>query len=494
MFQRDLHFCLVCVSYNSPGRLKFPLLLAEYIRMKDANFVTDYIVHGSGYAAEATCELFSEKRRLQRWLDVEVALAHAQSQLGVIPDGVHQELKQKAKIENFDLFELKKQTDITKHSLMPLLDALDGICTPSASAYLHKSATTQDIQDTALAMEMKEVFRLVKLEIRAILCQMSEIIEAHKDTLMVGRTHSMPASPITFGLKIAGWADDLMRSLDRIEEAEPRICVAQMFGSVGSLAAFDGKGRETLRLLAESLDLHVPMTCWHASRDRVAEFVFIMAMVSTTVARFADELRTLNRAEIREVIMGFKKGEIGSSCMPHKRNPEDAEQIVVLGRLAKAQVGPMLESMIQEHERDYRGTRMEWPCVIQSVHYSYNALCIFKNILNNIYINKAQIVENAEDLSQFLFVERLLGYLSPKMGRKRAYSLVYNLTQISQDSKEDIKLKCMQSEELLREISRNELMNLFDIGNYLGEARQVVEQVSAKIRIYTHQKTEMKAA
>lgn len=462
--------------------------------MKDASFVTDYIVHGGGYATETTRDLFSEKRRLQRWLDVEIVLAQAQAKLGIIPEWVPKELEDKGKIANFDLFKLKQETEITKHSLMPLLNALDAICTSQTSTYLHKSATTQDIQDTAFSMEMKEVFGLVKVKIKQILIQLSGIIDEHRDTLMTGRTHSMPASPITFGLKIAGWADELIRNLDRIEEAEPRVCVAQMFGSVGSLAAFDGKGRETLRLVAESLKLGVPMTCWHASRDRVAEFVYLMAMVSTTVARFADELRTLNRAEIREVIMGFRKGEIGSSCMPHKRNPEDAEQIVVLGRLAKAQVGPMLESMIQEHERDYRGTRMEWPCVIQSVHYSYNALCIFENILKNIHINKAQIQENAENLSQFLFVERLLGTLAPRMGRTEAYDLVYNLTQISQDSKDDIKSACLRSEELLKQIPKKELMNIFDIGSFLGEARELVDQVREKIKLYSEEKPNLKAA
>ncbi|MGE4133733.1 MAG: lyase family protein, partial [Bdellovibrionales bacterium] len=310
---------------------------------------------------------------MQRWLDVEVALATAQEALGIVPIGVAAEMRKHADIRLYNLEHLKERTRVTKHSLMPLLTALESRLSPFACAHLHRGATTQDIQDTALALEMRDIFALMRRKIHETLELLKTLMQSHQFTLMAGRTHSMPASPITLGIKFAGWADELMRDLERLDQAEKRVCVVQLFGAVGTQASFDSRGQDLIKKFAELLGLGVPSTSWHASRDRVAEFTFVLAMVASSLARFADELRTLNRVEIREVIMGFQPGEIGSSCMPHKRNPEDAEQIVVLGRLAKAQVGPMLEAMIVEHERDYRGTRMEWPCVMQAAHYSYNA-------------------------------------------------------------------------------------------------------------------------
>lgn len=461
---------------------------------KNASFIIDFTVHGGGYADEATRKVFSETTRLQRWLDIEIALMSAQSDLGLIPQKAVKEAKSKAKIENFNLNELQESTRVTKHSLMPLLVALEKMCSPETAAHLHRGATTQDIQDTALALEIKDVLTLVKARCAEVLEKIKFLMHKHSETLATGRTHSMPASPITFGLKLAGWADELMRTVERIEQAESRLYVVQLFGSVGSMASFEGQGQELIRKFAKKLDLQAPDTSWHASRDRVAEFVYLLAMVSSSLARFADELRTLNRVELREVVMGFQKGEIGSSCMPHKRNPEDAEQIVVLARLTRAQLAPMIEGMIVEHERDYRGTRMEWPCVMQASHYTYNALVIFSGLLSNLFVNEERMEENAQQLSQFLFVEHLLGYLTRKIGRAEAFDIVYELTQISQDAHEDIKSRALSSKRLANHIDKEKLQNLFDIQQFVGESKSIIDSVAKKIEGFNSKRTHLKVA
>ncbi|MGE4132171.1 MAG: hypothetical protein AB7F86_11075, partial [Bdellovibrionales bacterium] len=148
---------------------------------------------------------------------------------------------------------------------------------------------------------------------------------------------------------------------------------------------------------------------------------------------------------------------------------------------AKAQVGPMLEAMIVEHERDYRGTRMEWPCVMQAAHYSYNAACIFSELMQNLRINDARLAQNVEELSQFLFVEHLLNVLSTKIGRGRAFDIVYEISQISLDLKENIRSRALQSEQLKSHISKEEIEDLFKVENFIGEASAIVNTVIAQI-------------
>lgn len=450
--------------------------------MKDSAFIIDYIVHGGGYACQPTLELFGEKNRLQRWLDVEVALVRVQSKLGIVPKKFADEISAKADIKAFDLRVLKEQTIITKHSLMPLINALESRCSPEARAFIHFGATTQDIQDTAMSIEIRDFLALLRVKILDLVALLIDLAERSRDLPMAGRTHSMPGSPITLGLKVAGWLDEIQRLVERIDQAVERMCCVQMFGSVGSLASFEGRGTEINSLLAQELGLSVARTSWHASRDRFAEFIFLTSLATAAVARFADELRTLNRLEVREVIMGFQVGEIGSTCMPHKRNPEDAEQVVVLSRLVRSLVSPSLEAMHLEHERDYRGTRMEWPIMMQACHYSYAAYEHFNKMISLLFVNEEKITENVNNWGQFLFVENLLLTLTKRIGRADAYDIVYELTQISQEKEEDVKTRALRDVRLKKYFSNDELVSLFDITQFLGESQDIVTRALADAR------------
>ena len=170
----------------------------------------------------------------------------------------------------------------------------------------------------------------------SLLDRLSVLASGTRNALMVARTHSIPALPTTFGLKVAGWIDELLRHRERLGEARKRILVVQLFGGVGTMAAFGDEAMLLLESFARRLSLDVPLAGWHVSRDRVTEFVSTLAMVTASLARIADEIRTLNRWEIGELEVGWTQQQIGSSTMPHKRNPEGCEQVVVLARLAKA--------------------------------------------------------------------------------------------------------------------------------------------------------------
>jgi adenylosuccinate lyase len=241
---------------------------------------------------------------------------------------------------------------------------------------------------------------------------------------MVGRSHAMPALPTTFGLKVASWIDELIRHLKRLKSMRPRIAVAQLFGGVGTMAGLGPHALDLLADFAPRLGLGIPITCWHASRDRVAEFVHVMAMLSASLARIADELRTLHREEIGEVFMHLSSSYIGSSTMPYKCNPENAEQVVTLSRLARAQVPLALEAMHVEHERDYRSTRLEWCCVADVSHYTLAALALMTKILDSLKVNTARMGERAQDFREQICAEQLVFALAPSLGKDVAYQLV----------------------------------------------------------------------
>lgn len=453
------------------------------------SFIIDYFVHGGNFSSSDSKRIFSELQTLQNWLDVEVALALAQAELNLIPQAAAAEIKSKALIENFDMQSMRDATVKTKHSLMPLINQLENMCSPETATFIHCGATTQDIQDTALALQLREVLDSVRNSTVKTISKLAPIARANEHTLMTGRTHSMTASPITFGLKVASWIDELIRHLERIEQARSRICVAQMFGSVGTMASFKGQGIEVLKHFAARLDLGVPDACWHVSRDRIAEFSTILASITATLARVADELRTLNRPEIREIEMGFQVGEIGSSCMPHKRNPEDAEQIVVLARLSRAQVPLSLEAMILEHERDYRGTRMEWPLVASVSHYAMAALNIFDDMISRLTVNSDRMERNALMNSQFLGVENLMMRLTEKIGRKDAYAISYQIANEALDLNINIKDYVLSSKKIGEFFSESEIAEIFDPTRFVGSVSEIVDRVLQKADRYVKPET-----
>ena len=355
----------------------------------ERSHVVDNAFHRGGYSTPDSRRVFCDLCRMQRWLDIEAALALCQAEMEMIPYEAANRIARSAKFELLDREAIAAGVAKTSHSLVPLLRALQKVIGSFSAQFLHHGATTQDIQDTSQSLEMRDVLDLVEQQLVSLLGKLETLALANRLQLTVGRTHAQPALPTTFGLKVAGWIDELTRAVVRIRQARPRLLVAQLAGGVGTMAAFRGRGPLLLEKFAARLGLGVPDVGWHVVRDRVAEYIFLLASMSATLARAADEIRTLCRPEFAELEERWEAGRIGSSTMPHKRNPENAEQVVVLARLCRAQVPLGLECMILEHERDYRGTRLEWPAIQEVSHYSLAALHFMTAVVDSITVRKA---------------------------------------------------------------------------------------------------------
>ncbi|HYG09372.1 MAG TPA: adenylosuccinate lyase family protein [Pyrinomonadaceae bacterium] len=447
----------------------------------DSSSIVDSRFYGHLFSTPASKRIFCDVCRLQRWLDVEAALSRVQARVGLISEQAAIDIADCAQVEKFNLKSISEHINTTGHSLTPVLNALASLCPGDSGNFVHFGATTQDIQDTAQSLELRDVLDEIHQLGWQILEKLEQLTIEYRDCVVVGRTHSVPALPTTFGLKVAGWIDEILRDLVRIEEMRKRVLVVQLFGGVGTMAAFGEHGLELIELFAQELGLGVPVNCWHSSRDRVAEFISGLAIFTCSLARVADEIRTLCRSEIGELQLPWPEGHIGSTTMPHKRNPEECEQVVALARLARAQVSLGMEAMIQEHERDYRCTRVEWPAIANVSHFSISAASILLGVLSGLSVRSEAMGSNVKGVSGWLCSERLLFALAKRLGKIEAYKLVYEVSRSAVESGRGLEEVARSNGLVRKHLGLEEIDDAFDFRRHLGSGRELTGRVLAAL-------------
>ncbi len=437
--------------------------------------IADSRFHGHNYSTPASRRIFCDDCRVRRWVAIEAALAESEAELGLIPTEAGDAIVHAAGAEGLDLDAVAQGIRRTSHSLVAVLGALQEACAGDAGQYVHYGATTQDIQDTGQALEMRDVLDVIDAGLTTIVGRLTRVARSERDTLMIGRTHARPALPITFGLKVAGWIDELLRHADRLETARARVLVVQLAGGAGTMAGFGTLGPRLLESFAGRLGLGVPLIGWHVARDRVAEYVVTLAMLAATLARIAGEIAILARPELGELGQRFTHGHVGSSTMPHKRNLESCEQVVVLARLARSAASLGLEAMIGEHERDGRSLRLEWPAVADVSHSTLGALGLVSDVLDRLTVHREQMAEQARREADSLCSEALMLALARHVGKQSAHGLVYELSQTAQSEGRSLKDAAEAATEVTAHLKPDELEAVFDPASYLGSAGTLVD-------------------
>lgn len=444
--------------------------------------ITDSQFYSSGYTTEEARKIFCDKYRYQRWIEIEGALASAQAELEIIPKSAAEALNEKAHIRHLDLDAVQNGIQKTSHSLLPLLAAWQDVCEQAAGEFIHFGATTQDIQDTGQVLEMRDVLAIVERDLRAILWRLTDLSERYADLVTIGRTHAQHALSMTLGLKMAVWLDEVWRNYERLKACKERVLISQLFGGVGTMDAFGEKGVELLTLFSERLGLKAPLTAWHASRDRGAEFLSAMAMISGTLARIADEIRSLARSETGELEEPFQMGKVGSSTMPHKRNPEMCEQVVVLARLIKANAGLGFEAMINEHERDYRAVRLEWVTMTDTSLFICGQLSLMKAILKDLIIHEHRIRQNVEKAATFISTEALMFRLGESIGKQTAHKVVYETSMEAIESDQPLIDVLMNHPDISGKFAREDLEKTIDPKNHIGMSQELTHRVTSYVK------------
>jgi adenylosuccinate lyase len=386
--------------------------------------LTDSEVYAHLWGTEELRGVFEERRRLQSWLDILTALAAAQAELGIVPASSAEAIAAAASVDRLDLAFVAAETRRTSHSTLGLIRGLGRVLPPEAREHVYYGATVQDVTDTWMALAMRAVAVVVDRDLRRIRALLVVLAERHRDTVMAGRTHGQPGSPVTFGLKAASWADEVDRHLARLREGVPRWLVGQLAGGVGTLAFFGDQGLELRSRFCARLGLADPGISWLTARDRLAEFGHLLAMVSATLARIGNEVYELQRPEIGELREPAAPEGVGSITMPHKRNPELAEHLVTLARLVRAQAGVLLEGMVAEHERDGRAWKAEWPAFPEVCLLTGTALALAERLLAGLEVDAGAMARNLAAARGATASEHLLAMLAPGLGKHRAQALL----------------------------------------------------------------------
>jgi len=444
-----------------------------------ASHIVDSRFFSGSYATEEARRIFCDLRRMQRWLDVEVALAGSQAELGIIPAAAAAALAETGRLERLAIDAIHADIVRTCHSLLPLLDAWQKTCTVEAGRFIHFGATTQDIQDTAQILEIKDVLALINRDLHSIANELVQLTDTYRDQVMIGRTHGQQALPTVFGLKTATWLDELLRNMQRLDECSGRTMVSQLFGGVGTMAAFGSNGIELLRLFSKKLGLADPLVAWHSTRDRTAELLSTMAILAGGLARIANEIYQLARDEICELEEPFYMGKVGSSTMPHKRNPELCEQVVVLARLIKANAMLGLDSLINEHERDYRAVRLEWVTITDSSLFLCAITGIMKNILGNLVVHGNTMLDNVEKSATLISTEALMFFIGDKIGKQKAHQLLYEVSMQAHDTNCSLLDLLLADKRIRAHFSAAQLKKAVEPAGHVGLAGELIDRVLA---------------
>jgi adenylosuccinate lyase len=452
--------------------------------------IVDSRYFGHGYATPQSRRVFCDVCRLQRWLDIEAALAASQAEVGLIPADAAAAIVAAAQIDNLD--RVRAEILRTGHSLVSLVSALQAACPGETGQYVHFGATTQDIEDTSQSLEMLEVLWLAHSALQGLVAELAALAQATATVPALGRTHAQPALPMSFGLKVAGWVDELLRDAERIMQARTRVAVAQLFGGVGTLVGFAGHGTALVARFAERLGLAAPTMGWHVARDRVAEYVSTLALTAGTLGRIADEIRTLSRPEYGEVEPAWVYGMVGSSTMPHKRNPEACEQVVVLARLACAQVPIALTAMAGDHERDGRALRLEWACVPDVSHYTLAALAILHGVVSGLEVHHDRLAANVHAVTDQVSTQALMLAMAEHLGKQSAYAWVYDRSQQALSHGRGLKAELLRTGEILEYLTRDQVEAVFDPARHLGESASLVADAVARARRWLSEATTWK--
>ncbi len=424
------------------------------------------------YSRDKMKQIWTEENKYKTWLEVEILAAEAWAKLGVIPEEAAKDIREKASFNEERILEIEKET---RHDVIAFLTNVAEYVGPAAR-YLHWGLTSSDMLDTAMAVRMKQSMEIIIEDVKECLETIKKRAFEHKNTVMIGRSHGIHAEPITFGLKLAIWYDEMKRNLKRLEAAKETISTGKISGAVGTFAHVDPKVEE---YVCEKLGLKpAPVSNQIVQRDRYAEVFTALAILSGTVEKIATEIRHLQRTEVLEVEEYFRKGQKGSSAMPHKRNPILSENLCGLARMVRAYCVPALENMPLWHERDISHSSVERFICPDGFITADFMLARLNGLLAKLVVYPENMKKNLNMLKGLIFSQQVLLKLTQKgVSREEAYKIVQRRAMEVWQGKGTFKERLLEDEDLPKYMSREEIEEIFDINYHLKHVDTIFQRV-----------------
>ena len=440
------------------------------------------------YGSPEMRAIFEERARFQRMLDVEAALAWARAEVGDIPKEAAQEIIEHSSLEYVKLERIREIERTTDHEVMALVDALAEVSGKGGS-YVHLGATSADILDTALALQLKDGVNIISHKLDNLEAVLLNLTKRYRDTLIIGRTHGQHALPMTLGLKFAVWLREIGRHIERLDECRPRVLVGKMSGAIGTMAGLGKNAIQIQGLVMERLGLSSPeVTSQIIQRDRYAELVCLFAMVSSSLDKFATEIRNLQRPEIDELGEPFQTGkQVGSSAMPQKRNPWRSESVSSIAKIERSLVSPAIEAIVTWHERDLSQSASERFVLPESFILIDHVLDSITRILSELRVNEAKMLENLMKWKDPMMSESVMIALTLKgMPRQDAHRLVQQIIFNSQQTGESFSTLLERNDAVSKLLSSSEIESCLDPKSYLGKSAQLVDLAVTKTSAERH--------
>jgi adenylosuccinate lyase len=420
--------------------------------------------------------IWSDQRRYETWLEVELAATDAMAEAGVVPADAARELRLKAR---FDIARIEEIEQVTQHDVIAFTTAVAEHAGPAAR-WLHFGLTSSDVLDTAQAIQMRQACDLIVKDIAGLMEVVRKRAEEHRRTPMIGRTHGVHAEPMTLGVKLALWYAELQRGLDRVLRARDAVSVGKISGAVGMFAHLDPaiEARVCERLGIEP----APVSSQVIQRDRHAELMAALAITAASLEKFALEIRGLQKTEIGEIEEPFAKGQKGSSAMPHKRNPIGAEQITGLARLIRGNAVAAFENVALWHERDISHSSVERVILPDSFIALDHMLRRFTRIVHGMVVYPERMLENLQRSRGVVFSGTVLLELARRgVSREQAYEWVQRNAMRAFHEKQDFKTLLLQDAELTRVLPQDEIEKAFDLNEHFRNVDAIFERVFAPV-------------
>jgi adenylosuccinate lyase len=424
------------------------------------------------YSRPEMTRIWGAENRYRKWLDIEIYACEAHAEMGTIPVEAVQRIKAKA---NFDICRIDEIEKVVKHDVIAFLTSVADYIGEDSS-YLHLGLTSSDVLDTSFAMLLRESSDLVIEGIEKLMEAIKKRAFEHKDTPMIGRSHGIHAEPVTFGIKMALWYDEMKRNLRRMESAREIISYGKISGAVGTFANIDPKVEEYV--CAKAGLKPAPCSTQVVQRDRHAEFFSTLAIIASSIEKFAVEIRHLQRTEVLEAEEFFSKGQKGSSAMPHKRNPVLSENLTGLARLIRGYSVSALENIPLWHERDISHSSVERVIGPDATILMDFMLDRCTGLIANLVVYPENMMRNLNLMRGLVFSQRvLLGMAGKGVSRERAYALVQRNAMKVWEEGRDFQAELIADEDVREHLSEEEIREAFDMNYHLKHVDTIFKRV-----------------